>query len=336
VGLAFTDVLPWMSAGARNDLLDKAVATHATWIRMDLPWRGVQPARNGPMTWELYDASVKAARDRGLHILMILGQAPEWARDSSCSGDLACPPASDSAFATFAAANARHYAGMGVHHYEIWNEPNVPGFWHGSDATRYGNLVKAAADAIHGADPQGQAILGGLAAAAGGLDIRDQVQFLTQICDTGACAKLDGVGYHPYTYPLPAGARPSWPTPWTRMSLEQHSLRSVLNSAGRSDLQFWVTEFGAPTDGPGRVSQGGAESLENPTDHVTEAVQADLAGEVLLTAAADSRVAAVFWHMLQDNPKAGGAIESSYGLLRSDGSPKPAYGAYSNAAAAVN
>jgi exo-beta-1,3-glucanase (GH17 family) len=120
------------------------------------------------------------------------------------------------------------------------------------------------------------------------------------------------------------------------MSLDQNSLRSVLSSAGRSDLQFWVTEFGAPTDGPGRVSQGGPESLENPTDHVTEAVQADLAGDVLLTAAADSRIAAVFWHMLQDNPKAGGAIESSYGLLRSDGSPKPAYGAYANGAAAVN
>lgn len=336
VGIAFTDLLPNMSPAARASDLRDVAALHAGWIRMDLAWRGVQPTAGGPFTWERYDPTVQAARAQGLNVLMILGQAPEWARDPSCADQLFCPPASNEAYAAFARAATAHYAGLGVTTFEIWNEPNMTYFWVNPDATRYGRLLLAAADAVHAANPRAKVLVGGLAAAAGGLPILDQVAFLSDICATGACDRIDGVGYHPYTYPLTASARPSWATPWTRMSLTQPSLRSVLVAAGRGEVPFWLTEFGAPTNGPGQVSNGGPDAEGQHTDHVTEALQAHLATDALATAAADSRIAAIFWHQHQDNPDAGGAIESSYGLRRADGSAKPAWAAFADAAATVS
>ncbi len=332
IGVAYSDTLPGKSTGARDAALGDATALHVGWIRMDLPWRGVQPDSPSGWTWEYYDPTVRAARAKGLDVLLILDQAPAWARDPSCGDGLSCPPASNAAFAAFAGAAARHYSALGVHTFEIWNEPNMTFFWSNPNATRYGQLLSAAADAVHAADSRGKVIVGGLAAAAGGLPILDQVQFLAAICATGACDKIDGVGYHPYTYPLAASERPGWPTPWTRMSLDKPSLHSVLVAAGRPDVPFWLTEFGAPTGGPGLVSNGGPDPVGGHTDHVTEALQASLATDVVRTAAADPSIAALFWHQLQDNPTAGDTIEAHYGLRRADGSAKPAFAAFAAAA----
>jgi hypothetical protein len=335
VGVAYSDVLPWTTSSRRDAALQDAVALHAGWIRIDLPWMHIQPESSTQWLWERYDPTVRAARAKGLDILFVVSHAPPWARDSSCRNAVNCPPASVSSYSTFIGAAAAHYAPMGVHAFEIWNEPNLSVFWQNPDPARFGSLVASAADAVHRSDPKGIAIIGGLAAAAPGSPVVDQIAFLSGVCATGACAKADGLGYHPYTFPVKASLRPSWATPWTRISVNSPSLRSVLAASGRADMPIWVTEFGAPTEGPGRESDGSPERADAPTDHVSESVQAALAADVIRTAAADQNIAAVFWYQQQDNPENGSSREAFFGLRRADGSAKPAFSAFSTAAANV-
>src|SRR5258707_9593204 len=55
------------------------------------------------------------------------------------------------------------YKGMGVHVYEVWNEPNNAAFWpSGPDAREYTALLKAARPAIRAADPTAWVAMAGL------------------------------------------------------------------------------------------------------------------------------------------------------------------------------
>jgi hypothetical protein len=102
-------------------------------------------------------------------------------------------------------------------------------------------------------------------------------------------------------------------------------------------MPLWITEYGAPTGGPGPVWDGTPESLYRGPDHVTEAQQAQIAADSVATAASDIGVAALFWYTdrdLANRPQ--NDIEAHYGLRRVDGSPKPAYGAFRDAVARLH
>src|SRR6202043_251802 len=103
------------------------------------------------------------ARSRNLTLLPILAYTPPWARPPGCATPK-WAPADPNAFATFAAAAASRYAPMGIHTWEIWNEPNIVGFWQPTpNVTQYVNLLKATSKAIKAVDPQSFIVSGGLA-----------------------------------------------------------------------------------------------------------------------------------------------------------------------------
>src|SRR5437588_116960 len=65
-------------------------------------------------------------------------------------------------YAIFAAAAVRHYAPMGVHTWEIWNEPNIPEFWSpAANVVQYAAMLKQADVAIKAADPTATVLTGG-------------------------------------------------------------------------------------------------------------------------------------------------------------------------------
>src|SRR6267378_2056614 len=166
-GLTYPEILTGMSDATLGSYLDDAVSLGVGWIRFDLPWDMVQSGSANSYDWSAVDRVVSAANARNLSLVPIVQYTPAWARPSSCTGSDHCAPASASQYAAFAAAAAGRYAPLGVHTWELWNEPNTGGAWMPSaNVGQYTALVHAASSVIKGVDATAVVLSGGLAPAA--------------------------------------------------------------------------------------------------------------------------------------------------------------------------
>jgi hypothetical protein len=335
VGLSYGDTLVWMSDARLSAALDDAVALGAGWIRADLSWQNIQD--DGPATyrWWLFDRVVAAANERHLTILPVLAYTPAWARPANCHSP-SCAPADPLAFARFARDATARYAPQGVHTWEIWNEPNIGGFWMPAPApAAYTALLRATAQAVRTIDPAAKLVLGGLAAVSTTGGNLSQSDFLARVSALGGNRVVDAVGYHPYTYPYLPSARTTFRTPWEKMEHGSDSMRRVLTRYGTPDMPVWVTEVGAPTGGPGSTSDGSLASIKLTTTHVTETRQARIALDSVRTASTDPHVDALVWYADRDLSTDRSSSENFYGLRRADGSAKPAFAALRGAISAL-
>ncbi|MGI5376044.1 cellulase family glycosylhydrolase [Streptomyces sp. CA-251387] len=336
LGIAYGHRLVWMSDDDLGVALDEAVDVGARWVRADLSWENTQPDAPDQYRWNRFDRVVTEAAERDLTVLPVLAYTPKWARHPGCASDK-CHPADPEQFATFAAAAAARYAPSGIHTWEIWNEPNLGSFWKPEpDAAAYTALLRATSKALRRQDPSAYVILGGLAAVHAKRGRIPQTDFLAAVSAHGGNRLVDAVGYHPYTYPYLASAKTWWGTPWERIDSTPDSLESVLSAYGTPGLPVWITEFGAPTNGPGAASDGRPETIDATTTHVTEQRQAEIAADVVRTASATPHVDALFWHTERDLDTDTSSRENFFGLRRADGSAKPALDALRKAIAALD
>jgi hypothetical protein len=309
--------------------LDDAVALGVKWIRVDMAWKSIERDFAGDWHWSAMDRVVNGAKARGLKVLPILAYTPTWAKAPGCT-DFGCPPADPNAFARFAKVAVQRYK-ADISTWEVWNEPNLANFWVTPSSAQYAALLKVTATAIHQADPAATVMFGGIAALEGSTRAIPPRQFLDEVCATGACAEVGAVSYHPYTFPFLASKITPWESPWAKINQTSVSLRSIMDKRGLKAAKIWVTEYGAPTEGPGDVNGDGIlANVTSATDHVTEAWQAAIATDVVKTAAANADVAALFWYTNQDISWETGA-ERAFGLRHIDGSKKPAWSAFSTA-----
>ncbi len=333
LGISYGDRLVGMAPGELRATLDDARALGVGWIRLDLAWPDIQPNSAGEFDWSAFDKTVAEARSRDLQLLAILAYTPAWARPADCTTEK-CVPADPHAFASFAAAAARRYAGKGVHTWEIWNEPNISRFWQPApDPVAYTRLLGLTAHAIRQADPSAFVISGGLAPAAASQGV-PQLEFLDQICALGANRLVDAIGYHPYSYPALASSPVSW-SAWSQIAGTSTSFATILARHGTPAAKIWATEYGAPTSGlavgtPIPSSPGSPE-----IDHVDDQRQALMAGDAVRTADRTQMIAAFFWFTDRDAGTSTDSAESFFGLRRADGSPKPAYYSFRDAVAAI-
>ncbi|WP_441245664.1 cellulase family glycosylhydrolase [Kitasatospora sp. McL0602] len=330
IGIAYGDSLTWKSDPDLAVGLDDAVHSGAKWVRVDLSWKNIQPDNATHYQWQRFDRIVKAAQARNLEVLATLAYTPTWARKSGCGKDDGCPPAKPEAFAAFAKAASQRYTPMGVHTWEIWNEPNLP-FWAPKpDPAGYTDLLVATSKALHAADPKAFVLMGGLAAV--GTDPSSgyvaQAEFLDAVCKLGANKAVDAISYHPYTYPYLPSAKTDFGTAMEQISTTKDNLVGVLSSNGTPNLPVWLTETGAPTQGPGSATDG--KAIGPDTTHVTEAFQAQIAADTVPAAAANPHVGAVFWFADEDSGTDKDRQHRSlfYGLRHYDGTPKPALQAW--------
>jgi len=143
-------------------------------------------------------------------------------------------------------------------------------------------------------------------------------QINERVSSFGSFAKpyFDGVAYHPYTYPdLPSSD--SKKPGWTRML----SARKIMVANGDAAKKIWVTEYGAPTGGPGSVSQ---------------AQQAALMHEAYRLWASYSWGGPLCWFDYRD--KGGNTSDHGnfFGLYTKDGQPKLALQQYETLVRAVS
>jgi len=208
--------------------------------------------------WDKYDRVVAEARERGLRPLAIVGYPPSWAApDENAS---AVDP---DRYAAYAAEAARHFAPLGLEHFELWNEPNLSSFWKPQpDPKAYAALVRAAYPAIKAAAP-GATVLAGSMAPAGGREPPDcgtrpswiaPIPFLEELYALGVGGSFDALSFHPYTFPRDPGEELPC-SGWHQMDGTEPSLRSVMEANGDGDKQIWATEYGARVDEVGEERQ---------------------------------------------------------------------------------
>jgi polysaccharide biosynthesis protein PslG len=310
-----------MSASDLGRYLDGADAAHTGWIRFDINWSAIQTGGPTSYNWAPYDNVVTATTARGMKVLGMIGYTPSWARPGGTSDKT--PPTNLADYANFAKAAVARYSAMGVHAYEVWNEPNIVNFWSPApDPARYAQMLKLAYGAIKSADPSATVVSAGLSpyGAYGERDTThvNPLTYLEAMYANGAGGSFDALGWHPYNYPWGLSYY-AW-SAWSQMSETTPNVRSIMTARGDSAKQVWVTEFGAPTG--------------STTRDLTEAAQAQLVTEFYGKLKDWSWAGPGFFYSYRDNGTNKSDVEQNFGLLHYDWSAKPSYAAYQTAAAA--
>jgi len=300
-----------LSAAQQNAELDSMVALGIGWIRFDFQWKNVQPNNGSSYNWAPIDAVVARVNAHHLQILGVIDYAPSWA-SGPCAAGTNCPPSSPALFAAFAKAAAQRYTSQGVTKWEIWDEPNNDVFWGGNtNCGAYSSDLIAAYIAIKQVNPTAGVISGGLAPESTSAGNMSPTDFLSCIYYNGGKGYFDAVGDHPYTFPqMPTqtglGA-------WAQMMATSPSLRSIMIAHGDAGKRIWLTEFGAPTNGP------------DPTYYMSEWQQNSMVTAALNLYMTYDWAGPLFWYTFEDSGTSASTNENFFGLVRYDGSTKPAY-----------
>jgi hypothetical protein len=289
--------------------LDRVKAAGIGWVRIDFIWAVVEPSR-GAYSWRDYDAIAAAARARGLQIYATLAYTPAWATDGP---ELTGVPRDPDDWRRICQRAAHRYRGK-ITYWGLWNEPNLSQFWAGSRDQYIDVILKTGAAAIHAGNP---------AAKVGGPDLAHLVSGNADWYDwlraslLEAGGQLDFITHHIYdsggnrnvTAKLAASTIfGGVPALW---GIVPPSVREVLESTGWTDKPFWLTETGWESGQVGEPRQA--------------AYYSGLLGDWFTGRPGQTWVDKIFFYELKDSADPG---SSTWGILRPDGSPKPAYTAY--------
>jgi polysaccharide biosynthesis protein PslG len=301
------------------------------WVRWDMDWSSIQSVNASSYDWSSTDKVANTANNYGIKSLVIITYTPRWARLLACRDDWQCAPADAKIFGTFAGQAALRYKGK-ISYFEIWNEPNLMHFGLPiEDSSKYTDILKEAYLGIKDANPEAYVISGGLSPAADDLDKGKiaPLTFLSSLYSLGGNAYFDAVGFHPYSFP----ASPSYIAPWNAWQ-QSLSIRQLMVNNGDAAKKIWLTEYGAPTGGSGKAfAANQINSFTYGVDYMSEEAQSDMMREVIsfcLNNSNFSWLGPFFWYSLKDNGTNTTTIENFFGLIRYDGSKKPAYNTLKN------
>lgn len=301
----------WSSydADTRAEVFDRLADAGATWVRIDIGWASLENACAGcRQEWHVQRVGeiLDEAAAHGLSVLGVLWRTPSWAND----GDVLAPPDDPDDYARAARWIAETYAGR-VAAWEVWNEPNLDDFWHGS-VDAYVDLLKAAAPAIRAGDPDARVVLGGPS--------KNDTRWLQAVYERGAAGSFDVLATHPYM--TPADAPPETPDGGDDIGTLEHveAVRDLMVRHGDGALPIWFTEFGwsAHATEPDAPAWRRGVSEQQQADYLVRALD--------MIEQRWPYVTTVFWYGARDQ-QSGDPHLDGYGLLRHDLTPKPAYDA---------
>jgi hypothetical protein len=267
-----------LSAAGGLDLIEQA---GAYWVRRNaLLWSDVEPTE-GARNWEALaglESELKTAAAQGLQVILVVRSTPVWAQ--ATAGSLCSPPKPEklAAFGSFMHDVVRRYSipPYNVQYWEISNEPDVAPEWAPSDAVfgcwgetddpyyggrYYADILKAVYPQVKSANPQAQALIGGLLlncdpvnppeTEAGSGQLRDCTpsRYLEGILVNGGGGSFDGISYHAYDYyggGLGKYSNANWNSAWNStgptLIAKSNYLRGVLNLYGISGKYLMNTE----------------------------------------------------------------------------------------------
>jgi hypothetical protein len=324
-GISLGDTLFGMPADKLNKQLDDMKSLGITWIRVDISWDEIQPSGPQAYSWANTDAIIQAANARKISVLPVLAYTPQWARSPGCGGAEKCAPANPQDFARFASQAVTRYSPQGVHAWEVWNEPNIEKFWQPTpNAASYTKLLLASYASIKRADPTAVVVSGGLSPAEdAGPNIAPRT-YLNAMYKAGAKGAFDVFGMHPYSYPAPASTQYSW-SAWSQMFENSPSVRSIMDANGDTAKAIWVTEYGAPTNGPGFGASITTYRVNQDAGHVDEDLQSYILQSAVTSLVQRDWSGVFFWYSYQDLGTDPDDNENFFGIIRADGTLKKSY-----------
>ena len=229
------------------------------WLRQEFPWEDLEVDGRGQFTdtshdrdgdgqadtvdtWTKYDQIVDLTEAYGLRLMVRLSNPPAWSRADPDAGDRA-PPDDLQDFVNYAIAVAERYRGR-IHHYQIWNEPNIYPEWGNNpiDPAGYRDLLCRAFYALKQVDPAIVVISGAIAptiALDGTRDLSDLV-FLQALYDHGGgdCFDvLSAQGYGLRSGPSDRRLRA------TSVNVTRHTYyRDIMARNGDAHKPIWLSE----------------------------------------------------------------------------------------------
>jgi len=276
------------------DTLELIARMGAAWIRDEISWGGVE-RKKGQYTFDKYfDQYMEAAGKLGIRPLILF----DYGNDLYGKGESPRTPEAFVGFAEYCRQLMRRY-GPVCRDWEVWNEPNITVFWKPKpNVEDYTSLMKAVYPAAKAANPK--ATIVGVCTA--GTDFK----FIEGVLQRDGGKFMDAISVHPYRYPRPPEA--------SDLLGEMGRLKAMLDQYGVGHLKVWLTEYGYPTQ-------------QDPRGVAQHRSAAYLVRTSLL-ALSLPYIERLFIYDFQDDGPDPKYNEHNFGVIRFDGSPKPAYAAH--------
>jgi hypothetical protein len=292
-------------------------------LRMPIFWSECEPAP-GEYDFAAVDREIGAAAERGIGVLPFVYGRPAWL------GRQELPPLAGEALARwkgFLRVLVARYGPRGsfwdgrthrepIRRWQIWNEPNFRLYWAPKiEPAGYAKLLHASATTIRRADPGAKIVLAGVAPVGSGMKTWVFMRRLLRV--PGVRHDFDFAALHPYSATIP------------ELDYQLEKVRAAMVAGGAGSEPLLVTEFGVASHGgyPSAFvegEQGQARFLR-------------AAFRRLLAMRHRWRIAGAYWYAWEDEALADphcGFCQGA-GLLRLDGTAKPAWFAYQRLAAAA-
>ncbi|HEY3332447.1 MAG TPA: hypothetical protein VGK19_20625 [Capsulimonadaceae bacterium] len=193
--------------------------------RLDFVWQIIQPTED-KINWSKPDDYVTKLVAAGVIPCPNMGYSAHWASTAPTTAksfqEWAFAAPMQDKYAAFIKAAVERYKGQ-VHHWEIWNEPDL-GFWRGT-VDQYGDLLGAAVMSAHQADPKALVMNGGISER---YEFKKEFtpQFLTR-----SNPKPDIFAYHSHG-------------PLDNLYVASAKVREMLKAAGMEKTPIWLNEAG--------------------------------------------------------------------------------------------
>jgi hypothetical protein len=332
----FTPDLGGVDDTALNAYYRQIKSSGASWVRFGVYWWYIEKTP-GDYTWYSTDRYFAAAACNGLAILPMFIGSPQWASGRSST---IAPPLREHfpKFQAMIRAVVARYGEGGAywrenhncvgtdtpvpdapaHLWQIWNEPNIMTYWGGDEtatARGYGRLLSAADEAIDtSANPHAPTVLGGLTGSKA-------PEFLATLYDVvpNLNADVDVFDLHAYAM-----------NPQASLDLLRR-VRATADAHGADRKVIWVSEVAwsscrhSPSSYPSRCVNNNLAHDESEQRNYLKDLY-----ELLLAHSSGLRLRRVAWYSFRDPSATRGTCNFCYGsgLLRRDGTPKPAWSAY--------
>lgn len=195
-------------------------------------WFHVEPQK-GNWRWENLDKAVELAEQHHVDVLLTFGKTPQWAsarpeegpRSPSQKPGSQAEPKNLEDWRNYIRTVATRYKGR-IHHYEIWNEPNLENFYTGTP-DKMVELAREAYTTLKQVDPTIQVVSPSAVGPTG-------LPWLEKYLALGGGKYCDIVGYHFYVQMRPPEAMLNFINP----------VKKLMRQYDIADKPLWNTEAG--------------------------------------------------------------------------------------------
>lgn len=198
----------------------------ATWMRAEFDWRAIE-LPDGTYDWAATDTMVSDMNKNGFHLLGTISYIPT---------NLHTWEEIRNHFQKFTRALSQRYVPQGITYYEIFNEPNLPGWSWLDKKTKpegyvgeYAILLAIANKEIHSTDSSAVVVIGGVSS--------DKVtgmpypNFIKELLSYGSSKCFDVFAFHPYGHE-------------GKFAQTVVEINSLFKQNGATPKPIWFNEYG--------------------------------------------------------------------------------------------